>query len=166
MRACGPLSTSPTAARRPSASSPRCWKRQPRTSSWGVGRADNSPMSISLTDDQPTIDVTGRPLTWERIGAGAGILAVLLLGFAFIVMPTPGTLDPRSPGPLVSQYLVDGRSQARVSMYLLILGAAFLVVFVAHLRRVVEGVEQGRSWTAAVVYGGGLTAAAGAMIFA
>lgn len=87
--------------------------------------------------------------TWERLGAGSGLLAavVLLAGMLLVPMPLGMANDPLA----IATYFAEYRVQIQIAVLLVSLGAVVSLWFVAHLRHVLQRAEGGEEAFAPVV---------------
>lgn len=95
---------------------------------------------------------------WERIGAGAGILFVVMLVAGTFVVPAPPHIDA-STSKIVS-YVTAHRGGLLTSGVLYVLGAVAFLWFVGHLRHVLDRAEGGAEGLSPIVLVSGATAAA------
>lgn len=100
---------------------------------------------------------------WRRVGAASGVIAVVLnMAGALLGDPYRSGLspDPTDASASIAQALTAIREEARLGAMLSLVGAFFLIWFVAYLRRHLAAFEGADGWMASAAFGGGLVAAA------
>jgi hypothetical protein len=99
---------------------------------------------------------------WERIGAGAGMVAVLLLLASGFVAPQPPHID--ASVAKIARYVGDNSARLLASQVLAVLSVGVFLVFLGHLRHVLNRAEGGvESLSPIVLTSGTAVAAVGAM---
>ena len=99
---------------------------------------------------------------WERYGATAGILFVVLLVGGTFLAPAPPHVDA-STEKIVS-YFADHRTAILTQQMLGTFAVVFFVWFVGHLRHVLQRAEDGTEALSPIVFGAGIAlAGAGAI---
>src|SRR5690242_11773539 len=94
-----------------------------------------------------------RSLTWERIGAGAGLAFVALILASFLVIPdAPPALD--DPIGKIRAYYVDNASSFQASMFLTGLAGFFFLGFLGTLSTTLSRADPG-GWLHRVVFPAG-----------
>lgn len=104
-----------------------------------------------------------RSVTWDRLGAVAGIICVALIGTGSALGDPydPATdPNPERPAAALADALAQNRADARLGSYLILVGVFFLLWFVAYLHGRLRAAEGEGGWMATVALGGGLVAAA------
>src|SRR5579885_3118298 len=101
---------------------------------------------------------------WERIGAGAGIVFVVLLVVSAFIVPSPPHIDASTPSIVA---WVDQHRHALLAAQMLgVLSIVAFLWFVGHLRHVLDRAEGGAEALSPIVLVSGATlAAAGGMAF-
>jgi hypothetical protein len=100
---------------------------------------------------------------WERIGAGAGIVFVVLLVVSAFMVPQPPHIDASTAK--ITTYITDHRSAILVSQVVGTFAALAFIWFVGHLRHVLDRAEGGaEAFSAIVVVAGATLAAAGMLV--
>jgi hypothetical protein len=92
--------------------------------------------------------------TWERYGAGSGIVFFVLLLASVIVAPLPPSVTASASE--ITSYFNDNRASVLLSGILGSLAAMALLWFVGHLRHVLQRAEGGAEKFSPMVYGTGL----------
>ncbi len=109
--------------------------------------------------------VVGRIAIGDVVGAASGILAFVVLGVSETVQ---GCLACRAsltdPAEEIARAVRETRGGIRAGAYLALLGAFLLIAFAGYLRRELRRAEGEGGWLASVAYGGGLVAAAVALV--
>ena len=95
---------------------------------------------------------------WERWGAGAGIVAVILLVGGTFLAPQPPHVD--APTVKIVAWVTAHRRAILAQNVLGMFSAAAFVWFVAHLRHVLQRAENGAEALAPVVFASGTAMAA------
>jgi len=99
---------------------------------------------------------------WERYGATAGILFVVLLVGSFFLTSAPPHID--ASVDKIATFFGDHRKAILTEQVLGTFAVVFFVWFVGHLRHVLERAEGGTEAMSPIVYGSGIAlAAAGAV---
>jgi len=79
--------------------------------------------------------------SWERLGAGCGLLSAVLLAAAIFVLPPARGTDMSYAA--IAQYAADNATLIRISGLLATLAMVSFVWFVGHLRHVLQRAEGG-----------------------
>jgi hypothetical protein len=99
---------------------------------------------------------------WERYGATAGIVFVVLLVGSLFFAPAPPHVD--ASAKKIGEYFGDHRKAILTQQMMSTFAIVFFIWFVGHLRHVLQRAEGGTEALSPVVYGAGIAlAAAGAM---
>jgi len=99
---------------------------------------------------------------WERYGATAGVIAVVLLMGSLFLTSAPPHID--ASVDKITTFFGDHRKALLTEQVLGTFGVVFFVWFVGHLRHVLERAEGGAEALSPIVYGSGIAlAAAGAV---
>lgn len=98
---------------------------------------------------------------WERLGAGSGLFAavVLLVGMLLVPMPVGLADDPLA----IASYFAENRVEIQVAVLLVSMGAVVSLWFVAHLRHVLQRAEGGEEAFAPVILLAGASLAVATM---
>lgn len=95
---------------------------------------------------------------WERTGAGAGILFVILLVLAVFLAPQPPHID--ASADKIASYVTGHRRALLTAQVLGVLAAASFLWFLGHLRHVLERAEGGVEALSPIVTASGTALAA------
>jgi hypothetical protein len=99
---------------------------------------------------------------WERYGATAGIVFVVLLVGSMFFAPAPPHVD--ASAQKIASYFGDHRRGILTQQMLGTFAVVFFIWFVGHLRHVLQRAENGTEALSPVVFGAGIAlSAAGAM---
>ena len=98
--------------------------------------------------------------TRAQLGAGAGIVTVVLLGVNFIIGLSPDPPDLNSAVAPVNQYVVQNQDALRVEILLTSLSMLFFLWFLGSVRVAVRAGEGGSGRLSGVASGGGIVGAA------
>jgi hypothetical protein len=91
---------------------------------------------------------------WDRLGAAAGVVAVVVFVVAFAITGSPP--KPSAPDKVIQAFVVDKRGALLTQAWLLCLAATLFVWFVAAVRDVLARGDTGNAPAAAVFFGAAL----------
>src|SRR5581483_9364122 len=99
---------------------------------------------------------------WERLGSAAGIGFVVAMIVSVFMAPTPPHIDASTA--TILDYVTDHRSALLASAIVGALAGLLFLVFLGHLRHVLQRAEGGGEALSPIVYGAGLTTVAVALV--
>ena len=99
---------------------------------------------------------------WERLGSGAGVGFVVAMVVSVFMIPTPPHIDASTADIL--DYATSHRGALLGSAVVGALAGLLFLVFLGHLRHVLQRSEAGLEALSPIVYGAGLTTAAIAFV--
>ena len=99
---------------------------------------------------------------WERLGSATGVGFVVAMIVSVFIAPTPPHIDASTA--TILDYVTDHRSALLASAVVGALAALLFLVFLGHLRHVLQRAEGGGEALSPIVYGAGLTTVAVALV--
>jgi hypothetical protein len=91
---------------------------------------------------------------WERVGSGSGIGFVIAMLVSVFLVPTPPHIDASTTSIL--DYVSDNRPELLGSAIAGLVAGLLFLVFLGHLRHVLQRSESGAEKMSPIVYGAGL----------
>ena len=97
---------------------------------------------------------------WHRLGAMSGILASILIITGTIIGDMISLVSVAASFTSIARTFVENRTFILVGTYLMLIGAFFLICFLAYLRAFLLEATDEKNWLVSVAFGGGLVTCA------